>query len=137
MAALTQRWAQLSPREQRIVALGGAAALLIGSYFFGIEPLHRQAAQQQQTTNIRLKQLAEMQKMAGDLRSRPQPKAQTATQILGQRVAGETLENGQRVIKTRPLAATEAKQLLYQLMPLGKVALYPSQQSVEVWFWPQ
>lgn len=137
MAAITQAFVQLSPREQRIIALGSVAALVIVGYFFGVEPLNKKAAQQQQAAETRLKQLSEMQRMGGALQTQQSRATQTAESILGNRVAGETLENGQRVIKTRPLAANEAKQLLRQLLPLGKVALHPSQQSIEVWFWPK
>lgn len=135
MEKLTQAFSQLSVREQRTMVLGTIAAVFIVGYFFVIEPLDKKTQQQQQVTATRTKQLSEMQAMAVKLLSQRKQNAQTAAQILGNRIAGETLEGEQRVIKTRPLATAEAKQLLYQLIPLGKVALYPSQQSAEVWFW--
>lgn len=126
---------RLSAGERNRVITGTIAALLISGYFFVIEPLNQQTLKQQQITDTRLEQLSKMQTMASDLLSHQHNNSQTAQQLLGTHIAGETLENGLRVIKTHALSAAEGKRLLRQLAPLGKVELYPSQTSVEVWFW--
>ncbi len=146
-------FAALSPREKRWLTLGGLGAWTIAGYFFMIAPLHKKTMQQQQIADTRLTQLGDMQRMAADLAanqgqadSKAGAKSSTASTksaaevLLAGLIADETLENGQRVLSTKAVPAKQAKALLRQLAPLGKVAIYShagskSAATLEVRFW--
>lgn len=122
----------LSRRESIILLLGGICLTVVLPYFFVIEPFNKQTQSLQQTTEVRLNQLQEMQDMAKQLKA-TQPSAD-AKKLLDGLISGETLENGQRVLITRAISLAKAKSLLPRLAPLGKVTLKQQQNSVQIWF---
>lgn len=128
---------QLMPqnaRERQFLLLG-LVAVFLGLYFFVIEPLDKKAAQQQNNAETRLMQLNEMQRMTSELLSQS---TMAPRQLLQGKIAGEVLEDGKRLLKTTPLSDAEAKQLLQQLAPYGKVVIHSTEASFqEVWFWPE
>lgn len=124
--------------REKVLLGTGYLSVVFGGYVFVIEPLNKKTQQLQKTVQQRQVQLGEMQVMASELLSNQQTHQGNPTQWLSGKVANETLVDGQRVSKTRPLDSTQGKQLFKQLAPLGKVSLRGvGNNQVEVWFWQQ
>ncbi len=121
-------------REKRILALGAAAAV-VGLYFFVVEPLHNKAEALEKTAETRLSQLDEMHKMAEVLRN-VQNHQQPTAELWKGKIASERLEGKTRIMISQPLPHDVAKGLAGQLALQGKVTLRAiDNKTAEVSFW--